>query len=201
MILVEETTPAEAALPLAELRAHLRLGSGFDLPANADEERALAGFLRAAMATIEGRTGKVLLRRTYRMVLDDWRDDYGQSLPMAPVSAVASVGIEGPDGTLHDLPPERWRLVEDVMRPAIRPRSGPLPQVPEGGRIIIRFTAGFAQNWAGVPPDLGQAVLMLAARYYEDRSDDGARHALPMGVSALIERWRAVRVLAGRGAR
>ena len=44
MILVEETTPAEAALPLAELRAHLRLGSGFELPANADEERALAGF-------------------------------------------------------------------------------------------------------------------------------------------------------------
>ena len=51
-----------------------------------------------------------------------------------------------------------------------------------------------------VPP-YTQAVLMLAARYYEDRSDDGARHSLPMGVSALIERWRAVRVLAGRGAR
>ena len=52
MILVEETTPAEAALPVAELRAHLRLGSGFELPANAEEDRALAGFLRAAMATI-----------------------------------------------------------------------------------------------------------------------------------------------------
>ena len=57
MILVEETTPADAALPVAELRAHLRLGSGFELAASAEEDRALAGFLRAAMATIEGRTG------------------------------------------------------------------------------------------------------------------------------------------------
>ncbi len=106
-----------------------------------------------------------------------------------------------PDGSLRDIAPDRWRLIEDAMRPVIRPRSGLLPQVPEGGRVIIRFDAGFAETWAGVPADLGQAVLMLAARYYEDRSDDSARHALPMGVSALIERWRAVRVLAGRGAR
>ena len=40
MILVEETTPADAALPVAELRAHLRLGSGFELAASAEEDRA-----------------------------------------------------------------------------------------------------------------------------------------------------------------
>ena len=201
MILVEETTPADAALPVAGLRAHLRLGSGFELAASAEEDRALAGFLRAAMATIEGRTGKVLLRRDWRMVLEDWRDDCGQPLPMAPVSAVSGIAIEMPDGGLRVIAPDRWRLVEDAMRSLIRPRSGLLTQVPEGGRVVIRFTAGFADDWSGVPADLAQAVLMLAARYYEDRSDDGARHALPMGVSALIERWRAVRVLAGRGAR
>ncbi len=201
MILVEETTPADAALPVAELRAHLRLGSGFELAASAEEDRALAGFLRAAMATIEGRTGKVLLRRNYRMVLEDWRDEQGQALPMAPVSAVTAVEIEAADGTVRPVPAERWSLMADSMRPVIRPRGGVLPLVPEGGSAVVRFVAGFAETWAGVPADLAQAVLMLAARYYEDRSDDGARHSLPMGVSALIERWRAVRVLAGRGAR
>ena len=201
MILVEETTPADAALPVAELRAHLRLGSGFELAASAEEDRALAGFLRAAMATIEGRTGKVLLRRNYRMVLEDWRDEQGQALPMAPVSAVTAVEIEAADGTVRPVPAERWSLMADSMRPVIRPRGGVLPLVPEGGSAVVRFVAGFAETWAGVPADLAQAVLMLAARYYEDRSDDGARNSLPMGVSALIERWRAVRVLAGRGAR
>ncbi|MFV0409554.1 MAG: head-tail connector protein [Paracoccus sp. (in: a-proteobacteria)] len=201
MILVEETTPAEAALPVAGLRAHLRLGSGFDLAATADEDLALIGFLRAAIATIEGRTGKVLLRRAYRMVLENWRDDHAQALPMAPVSAVQSIEIEAASGAREVYPAECWYLIEDMMRPLIRPRSALLPSVQEGGRVIVRFTAGFADDWSGVPPDLAQAVMMLAARYYEDRSDDGARHALPMGVRALIEKWRAVRVLAGRGAR
>lgn len=201
MILVEMTTPADAVLPVAGLRTHLRLGSGFELAATVDEDRALAGFLRAAMATIEGRTGKALLRRSYRMVLDNWRDDSAQPLPMAPVDVVESVVIESADGSADPLPANSWYLVEDMTRPMIRPRSGLLPPVRNGGRIVLRFTAGFADDWSGVPVDLAQAVMMLAARYYEDRSDDGARHALPMGVSVLIERWRAVRVLAGRGGR
>ncbi|WBU57534.1 head-tail connector protein [Paracoccus sediminicola] len=201
MILVEETTPADAALPVAGLRAHLRLGSGFELPETSEEDRALAGFLRAAMRAVEGRTGKVLLRRDYRMVLEDWRDASGQALPLAPVSAVTGLSIETADGQARDLPVQGWRLVEDMMRPLIRPRGAALPAVPRGGRVVIRFSAGFADLWDGVPADLAQAVMMLAARYYEDRSDESARQALPLGVAALIERWRAVRVLAGRGAR
>lgn len=201
MILVEETTPADAALPVAEFRAHLRLGSGFDLPATSEEDRALAGFLRAAMAAIEGRTGKVLLRRSYRMVVESWRDTSGQPLPLAPVSTVDGVAIIAVDGSRREIGADRWRLVEDAMRPLIRPFGTALPEVPAGGKVELLFTAGFADGWNGVPADLGQAVLMLAARYYEDRSDAAARHALPLGVSALIERWRAVRVLGGRGAR
>ncbi|HRO16297.1 MAG TPA: head-tail connector protein, partial [Paracoccus sp. (in: a-proteobacteria)] len=63
------------------------------------------------------------------------------------------------------------------------------------------FSAGFGTSWDRVPADLAQAVLMLAARYYEDRGFDGTQLALPHGVSALIERWRAVRTLGGRGGR
>ena len=88
-----------------------------------------------------------------------------------------------------------------MQRPMLLPRGGWLPAVPDAGFVTVTFAAGFGPAWDSVPADLAQAVLMLAARYYEDRSDDGARHSLPMGVSALIERWRAVRVLAGRGAR
>jgi uncharacterized phiE125 gp8 family phage protein len=45
---------------------------------------------------------------------------------------------------------------------------------------------------------LAQAVLLLAAEYYEHRSDTGARDGgLPFSVVTLIERWRTVRVLGG----
>ena len=76
-----------------------------------------------------------------------------------------------------------------------------LPSIPRRGTVTITFLAGFGDAWSQVPADLAQAVILLAARYYDDRSQDGLRHALPFGVSALIERWRAVRTLAGRGSR
>ena len=198
MMLVEETAPPHEALPVAGLRAQLRLGTGFDLAEDAAEDAALAGFLRAAIATVEARTGKVLLRRQFRMRIEDWRDASAQPLPLAPVQSVDTMEIEDGRGAVTQVDPIRWRLVEDPQRPLLVPVSGRLPYVPRNGFITIRFTAGFSLVWEGVPVDLAQAVLMLGARYYEDRGGD-MRQALPASVAALLERWRAVRLLAGRG--
>lgn len=199
MMLIEETAPAAEALPVAALRGHLRLASGFDGPDDAAETAALSGFLRAAIATIEARTGKVLLKRRFRMQLDDWRDRLGQSLPLAPVHSVEKIEIDDGNGTITALAPEGWRLVPDSQRPVVLPTGVVLPHVPRRGSVTVSFVAGFGDSWAQVPADLAQAVILLAARYYDDRSQDGLRQALPFGVSALIEKWRAVRTLAGRG--
>ena len=63
MLLVEETAPAQASLPVAALRGHLRMGSGFELVEDAAEDAALAGFLRAAIATVEARRPDGTVRR------------------------------------------------------------------------------------------------------------------------------------------
>lgn len=201
MMLIEETAPAAEALPVAALRMHLRLAQGFEGPDDPAETAALAAFLRAAIATIEGRTGKVLLKRRFRMQLDDWRDRLGQSLPLAPVHSVERIEIDDGDGLLTRVPPESWRLVPDGQRPAILPMGVVLPHVPRRGSVTVTFLAGFGDAWTEVPADLAQAVLLLAARYHDDRGGEGQAQALPFGVSALIERWRAVRTLAGRGSR
>ena len=127
------------------------------------------------------------------------RDASAQPLPLAPVQSVDAMQIEDGRGGVTEIEPARWRLVADPQRPLLVPVGGLLPYVPRNGFVTIRFTAGFAEDWAGVPADLAQAVLMLAARHYEDRGGDSARQALPFGVAALLERWRAVRLLAGRG--
>lgn len=200
MLLIEETSPAAEALPVAALSDHLRLGSGFDLSEDAAETAALAGFLRAAMATIEARTGKVLLTRQFRMTLDDWRDRLGQTLPLAPVLSVDKIEIDDGRGTVTALAPDSWRLLASGQRPMILPAGVMLPHVPRAGSVSVTFTAGFGERWSKVPADLAQAVIMLAARYYEDRGSDDSRMVMPFGVSALVEKWRAVRTLAGRGA-
>lgn len=201
MMLIEETAPAAEALPVAALREHLRLGSGFEIAEDTAETAALAGFLRAAIATIEARTGKVLLTRRFRMQLDDWRDRLGQALPLAPVISVEAVEIDDGRGTVTTVPAENWRLLRDTQRPMILPAGVMLPHVPRLGFVTVTFTAGFGSDWGAVPADLAQAVMMLAARYYEDRSFEGSAGAMPFGVSALIERWRQIRTLGGRGSR
>lgn len=201
MMLVEEAAPPAAALPIAELRAHLRIGLGFELAADAAEDMALAGFLRAAIAAVEARTGKALLARRFRMRIEDWRDREVQPLPLAPVLSLERVEIDDGDGGVTEVPAGDLRLIPDSQRPLVVPRGALLPAVPDRGFVTLFFTAGFGAGWASVPPDLAQAVLMLAAQYYEDRGSHGVAAALPHAVAALIERWRAVRVLAGRPSR
>ena len=59
----------------------------------------------------------------------------------------------------------------------------------------------FRSVWASVPPDLQQAVFLLAAQYYEHRNEFAeGQPGLPYPVQALIERWRTVRVLGGGAA-
>lgn len=203
MRIVEETVPEITALPVAELRAHLRLGTGFAATESPTETASLAGYLRAAISVIEARTGKVLLARNFRWEVDDWRDRLGQPLPLSPVEAINAVEIDDGSGKRTVVAPDSYLLRPDSQRPWLMPRSTILPSVPRLGYVIIHFRAGFGAGWASVPPDLAQAVLMLAARYYEDRGfdDSGQRGGLPFGVSTLIEKWRAVRTFAGRGGR
>ena len=196
MILIEKTELPDEALPVAALRAHLRLGTGLgDETLQAD---VLGGFLRAAMAAIEARTGKVLLERQFLLTLEDWRDPVGQPLPVAPVTALNAVVMKDPDGQERSIVPALYRLVPDAQRPLLRPLAALLPMVPTGGGVQIDFSAGLAAAWPGLPADLRQAVLMLAAHYYEYRDDTAlGAGCMPFGVSSLIERYRTVRLLGG----
>ncbi|MFV0301861.1 MAG: hypothetical protein ACK5IP_13470, partial [Paracoccus sp. (in: a-proteobacteria)] len=154
MMLIEETAPPTEALPVAALRDHVRLGSGFEMVDDPAETAALAGFLRAAMAAIEGRTGKVLLTRRFRMQLDEWRDRMAQPLPLAPVISVESIEIDDGTGMATALLADGWYLRQDSQRPMILPVGVILPAIPRRGFVTIRFTAGFGAEWSAVPGDL-----------------------------------------------
>lgn len=196
MMLMERTAVPDTALPVAELRDHLRLGTGFsDVGAG---DAALVAYLRAALAAIEGRTAKVLMAREFTVRLQHWRGD-GPPLPVAPVSGLEAVRLIDSAGTVSVIGPGLYRLAPDGMRPRVIALGWQVPAGP-GAAVEIDFTAGFGAGWSDVPADLRQAVMLLAAQYYELRHDGGADGAaMPFGVIALIERWRTVRVLGGRG--
>lgn len=195
-MLIEETAVPSAALPLTEFKAHLRLGTGFS---DSDiQDPVLENFLRAAIASVEGRTGKVLIARDFAWSLSEWRDTGAQTLPVAPVNSIISLTLQDPQGDDELISPAFYRLERDTQCPVMHAVGPGLPAIPVGGRAEIVFTAGYSQDWGGLPGDLAQAVMLLAAHYHAYRDEtklgDGC---MPFGVSSLIERYRKVRLLGG----
>lgn len=193
MMLVEETFVPEAALPVAELKRHLRLGTGFaedDL-----QDVVLASFLRAAMAAIEARTGKALIARGFVLTLSAWRDAGGQVLPLAPVGTVTQVALVDSFGVAEVVDPTRYRLERDASAPRLMPMGTCLPGLSAGGAVEVRFQAGFGAAFADVPSDLAQAVLLLAAHYHAYREETTlGQGCMPFGVTSLIARYRPMRI-------
>ncbi len=196
MILIEQTQVPDAALPVAEFREHLQLGSGF-----ADDglqDPVLVPQLRAAIGTVEGKTGKALIARDFLLVNSAWRSLGMQVFPVAPVTAIQSLTIVDLNDVSTVVPGEKYRLRQDVHAPALVSVGLSLPTIPVGGSADIAFTAGYG-DWADVPADLRQAVLMLAAHYYENRSAVTLRAAnLPQSVVGICRRHAPIRLVGAR---
>lgn len=195
MMLVEVTHVSQAALPVDQFKEHLRLGTGF-----ADDnlqDGLLESHLRAAMAAIEARTGKILISRDFRWDVSSWRNRDAQVLPVSPVTDLAEMVLIDQTGAEQVVDPDRWFLRPDQHRPAICPLGGDLPEVPVGGAVRIMLTAGYGLDWADLPRDLAQAVIILAGHYYQNRFAAHDHTGMPEIVRALIEGYRHLRLFMG----
>ncbi len=196
MSVTEVTAVPGTALPIPGFRDHLRMGSGFS--DDAVQDGLLDAHLRAALAAIEGRAGKALIARDFLWTVAGWRDGLSEAFPVAPVVSVSSVTVRDRTGAGTAVAASAWLVTKDRLRPEIAGAGALLPTVPEQGVVEIAFTGGFGA-WASVPPDLAQAVFLLAAHYHENRFVAGEGPGLlPFGVMALIERWRPIRITGGR---
>ena len=188
MMLEELTAVATADLPVRVFADHLKLGSGF--ADDGSEDAVLEVCLRSAIAAIEVRIGKALMTRSFRWELTRWGADGEQALPIAPVVAVSAVTLVDRAGVETVVDAASYVLERDSQRPKI---VGNLPNIPDGGRVVLSFDAGFG-DWGAVPADLRHAVLLQAAAFYENRAGEGRVNGMPFGVSALIEAYRPIRI-------
>lgn len=193
MILVETTSTPSVDLPLAEFRAHLRLGTGFGEDTLQNE--VLESYLRAALAAIEARTGKMLFQRRVSWTLTRWSKVDAQALPVAPVTRIENVSLTDASGAETIVDGAVYTLIRDTHRPQIAAVGAGLPTVPQGGSVTVTFDAGHGPQWTQIPPDLREAVFLLASHYYENRFDtSGAGGLMPFGVMALLDAHRNIRI-------
>lgn len=194
MILTELTSILTAQLPIALLRDHLRLGTGF--ADDGHQDALLEAYLRAAISAVEGRTGVVLLSKDMSWGLTAWRHYDKQCLPVRPVNSISEVKLVDVVGGETVVDPLSYRLVPDDQGPYLAANGLALATIPVNGSVEIDFNAGYGAVWDDVPADLARAVIMLAADFYENRASQDAT-SLPSGILALLERFRPIRVFGG----
>ena len=154
MMLSEVTTVPDAALPVDEFKAHLRLGSGFGT--DDVQDAVLVSFLRAAVTAVEARTSKVLYERDFVAGYSAWRTADAQPLPIAPVSAVSAVTLVDRTGTPTDVDSDAYWLERDLHSPRLRSVGACLPVIPQAGTAEVALTAGYGAAWTDIRPTCGR---------------------------------------------
>jgi uncharacterized phiE125 gp8 family phage protein len=142
MMLIEEASVPDEVLPVEAFKAHLRLGSGF--AEESIQDPVLLSFLRAALAAIEARTGRALLRRVFVWSVTRLRDTSGEVLPVTPVQAIETVRRVEATGETTLLDPASYSLEQDMQRPRAIAMGTGFPIPARGGKIEFRFTAGYS---------------------------------------------------------
>lgn len=191
MILAETAPAAATPVSVSDFSAHLRLAHGF--PDDGAEDALLELYLRNAALAVEARTGRALIRRGFLLRLGGWNGEGHAVLPVGPVEALTSLRlVRGADVT--ELAAASWALEPGTGRQRVTGAGGgALPPVPEGHVAELAFDAGFGAADTDVPGDLRQAVMMLAAHYYENRRE-GDGPGMPLAVRSLLDPWRPARI-------
>lgn len=165
-----------AVLPvgLDEVRDFLRLEAGQD-------DALLAGFIRAATDLAEAFTGQRLIAR-----------GFSERVPSTAVwtrlSNTPALAIDGVDGAGGPLPGGDYESDID--------RSGDgwvrISAATESF-VSVRYTAGMAADWNGVPESLRAGIVRLVAHFYTHRDAPDAM-PVPAAVAALWRPFRRMRL-------
>lgn len=180
-----EAAPA-AAMPvsLAEAKDFLRVGNG-------DEDALIAGLLRTAAETCETFTGLVLVRR--EVVETIAASSAWTKLGATPVRAIEELAGLDAEGGASALPASGYAIDIDADGDGWVRLTAPA----EARRVRVRYQAGMAEGWNGVPEPLRHGMVRLCAHFYDERSDRGGASP-PAAVSALWRPWRRLRIASGR---
>jgi|688.fasta_scaffold39623_4 uncharacterized phiE125 gp8 family phage protein len=162
---IQTSQPGALAVNLIDLKNHLRLTTS-------DEDPLLTLYLRAATATVESKTRRVLVSRTYRLELEEFPGADEIILPVGPVSTVASVQYRDRGGDLQTLDPEKYFLdVTPTLGRVVRKEGVTWPdtQVNRPDGVRVSFTAGYGSSYMAIPEALRFVVMLMASHFYTNR--------------------------------
>jgi uncharacterized phiE125 gp8 family phage protein len=175
-VMMEAGSPPVA---LDEVKALLRLD-------HSAEDALIAGFVRSATAMCEAFCGTILIEREASETVEarpGWR-----RLGVVPVTAIQSVAVPVGDGAEEPLAADAYAIdIDSAGDGWVR-----VTRRDEAKTVRVRFRAGLAADWNGVPEPLRQGIVRLAAHLYGARGEGEA--APPASIAALWRPWRRLRL-------
>ena len=156
----------------------------------------LGTLITAARLMVEAASGRLLVDQAWRIVFDCWPDGGEIRLPLSPVSAITAARVYDLLGAAQPVAAGVLQLDIAADPPVVRV-VGEVPEIGRNrGAIEIDLVAGYGATAAAVPALLRQAVLRLAARWFERRGDVVGQdaQALPPEIMALIAPFRRARL-------
>ncbi|TBW40990.1 hypothetical protein EYW49_02205 [Siculibacillus lacustris] len=173
------TPPALEPVLLAEAKAHLRIDSG-------DDDDYLAAMITAARMQVETAIRRVLIDQTWRVWRDDWPGDGRLTLPVAPVRSIAEIVVYDADGRPETLPPAAWTLDAASVPARLVFTTPPPARLRRMNGLEIDLVAGYGPSGIDVPQPLRLAIMILVARWYENR-EGYAYGVVPSSIADAFE--------------
>ena len=183
------TPPALESVTLADAKHFLRIEHD-------DDDDVLAALIAAARVHVEAKTRHALITQVWRLTRDVWPATGLLPILPVPLREVTAVGVYRDDGMLQMLDVDVFHI-NTVSAPAILAfERGALPAPGRiSGGIEIDIEVGYGDAAEDVPAPLRQAIRLLIAHWYENRSiiaASGEVASMPASVSSLIAPFRVL---------
>lgn len=164
-----KTPPAVEPVTLSDAKAHAKVEVD-------DDDALIATYIQAAREMVEVRSSRALIDQVWEGYLGAFPDGCGRDgfdivLPHSPLSGVASIKYEPAAlSPVETLDPSVYRVDTAAEPGRIRLAPGQSWPAAEEMSVVIEYTAGYGDGPAKVPAALRQAILVLVADMYDNRS-------------------------------
>lgn len=181
------TPPAADILSLQEAKAWLKL----ETP---DDDALVTALVAAARLAVEASCGRKLVAQQWIWTLGAWPAGRVLRLPLSPLKSVVAIRVGTSATQIVTLPASS--LVVDTASdpPRIAVLEAPAPGL-SSAPIAVEGVFGYAASPAGVPEPLRLAARLMLAALYENRGETPGAVTLPPAAAALVEPFRARRLL------
>ena len=159
------TPPAALAVPLAEVKAQLRID-------DTAQDSYLTTLIGAATQVAEHETGRRFITQDWEAVYDVF-PAYAVNLGLPPVQQVLSVKYVDPEGVEQTLATTAYVLDADQTSHHVLPADAWPATMDTANAVRVRFRTGYGLTSADVPANARVWITLAAMQLYQGCGADG----------------------------